>query len=245
MSQALLSMVMNGKRPLTAKQAMQVSVLLGLDRAQAEQLLEWTLLALPANAKRTGRVESARARRAERVAQALFEDLGLEKFRVISQWHHVAILDLSTTRGFRDDPNWIAQRLGIETGEARTAIERLESLGLLTLQRGVLRKSREKVFFPTSRSAPEIRSFHQQMIERAREELQRTKEADFEARSISGMTMAIRLDRLDEAKRRIQNFQKEMAHFLTEGEREEVYQLNVQFFPLTKTAKESRNEKNS
>jgi hypothetical protein len=49
--------------------------------------------------------------------------------------------------------------------------------------------------------------------------------------------MAIDPRKMEEAKRRIEEFKNQMADLLTEGNCKEVYQLNIQFFPLTKASK--------
>src|SRR5690242_880031 len=47
MSQALLSLILNGRRPLTMKQVARISILLNLSQEQSRDLMEWTLLSLP------------------------------------------------------------------------------------------------------------------------------------------------------------------------------------------------------
>lgn len=59
-----------------------------------------------------------------------------------------------------------------------------------------------------------------------------------EERDITSMTMAIDVRKIQEAKKRIREFRKDMAAFLEEGEATEVYSLNVQFIPITKKSRE-------
>lgn len=221
MSQSLLSLVLNGKRPLTPRQAVQVSGRIGLSRAESERLVGSTF----------GRAAEAKPIR----ARERFARLELDRFKLISHWYHLPLLDLATTRGFRRDPAWIARRLGIGEIEARDALDRLISLGLLVEEGGRLRKSQARITFPTARSEVAVRSFHGQMIQKARDELGRTDAAAFRAREISGMTIAVPKRLLPAAQERIRKFQEELAEFLTEEEADEVYQLNLQFFPLTRS----------
>lgn len=236
-SQALLSLVLSGKRPLTVKQAAQMSVLLGFDKDQAQAFLETTLLALPENSKALKRLR--RERRAAGAtalpAKPHFIDYELERFKALSHWYHLAILDLTTTQGFVDDPVWIARRLGIGPVEARDARERLLTLGLLGIDpaTGGVFKRDTQIFFATRKSEGAVRAFHQQMIGKALDQLKRTDQASFDARQISAMTMAIPKSAWPEAKARIQKFQQELAALVTQGDCDEVYQLNVQMFPLT------------
>lgn len=231
MSQSLLSLVLNYKRPLTVKQCSQISVLLNHSRDEAQQFLESVLFFLPQNSKG---LRKLRLRRSE-PTPSRFKDLTIERFKMISQWYHVAILDLSTTKNFRDDPKWIARRLGISPIEARDALERMLELGFLTLTPQGIRKSDDKVYFTIQRSEPAVRNYHQQMLDKAKEQIQLTSDTDFARRDISTITIATSEARIAEAKVRIKKFQQELAEFLTAGECEEVYQMNMQLFPLTQT----------
>ena len=242
MSQALVSLVFNGKRPLTLKQATQISVLLHFPKDKAEQFIESALMALPENSKALKKIQRARRHglAAQVASEPLFINLEIERFKAISQWYHLAILDLSTTQGFVSDSVWISRRLNIGPIEARDAMDRLVSLGLARIENGMFCKAQSKIYFPTTRSEVAVRSFHRQMIGKALDQLGKTDETSFQARRISGLTIAIPRSRVEEAKRRIQEFEKELAAFATEGDCDEVYQLNVQIFPLTQAvSKES------
>lgn len=206
MSQTLLSLVMNGKRALSLKQAVKIAALLNMEPFS--------------NSHQTN----------------LFIDYEADRFKAISQWYYVAILDLSTTITFNSDPKAVAARLGISQVEARDALERLERLGFLEKKNGKLKKTNNKVQFKTQNSEPAVRNFHKQMLQKASEELDRTSKADFEARSISAVTMAIKPEKIKKAQKLINDFKAKMASVLTKGGGEEVYQLNVQFFPLTRAS---------
>ncbi|MGK5087092.1 DUF4423 domain-containing protein, partial [Bdellovibrionota bacterium FG-2] len=205
-------------------------------KEQVESFMENTLFALPANAKIAKRLRQARLKGVS--CALVFKNYEIERFKAISQWYHLAILDLTTTTGFRSEMAWIASRLGISNLEARDAVVRLIDLGLLEQKASKLHKTENKIYFATQRSEAAVRSFHQQMIGKAIEQLQRTDEASFATREISSMTMAISKSKIPLARERIQKFQKELAALLCVGDCDEVYQFNVQMFPLTKVLKE-------
>ena len=54
-----------------------------------------------------------------------------------------------------------------------------------------------------------------------------------ESRDITSMTMAIDKNKIPEAKRKIKQFRRNLCQFLESGEKNEVYNLNVQLIPLT------------
>ena len=242
MSQTLLSLILNGKRSLTLSQATRVAALLGLSESQSEHLLNLTLAHLPQNAKLSKRVvEKLQPIRLE-IKNAsnknnfmkLCRVLGTDEFHLISHWYTLAILDLATTEGFKSDPLWISRRLKIHPEQAKESIERLLELGLMSRQpNGQLVKTSQHLSFKNSKSEAAIRNYHRQMIEKAGEHLSRDSVEAYQSRSISAATLAIRKDKIAIAKDKIEKFKTEMAELLTEGSSQEVYQLNVQFFPLS------------
>lgn len=232
LSQTLLSLVLNGKRPLTLKQAHKISALLQMAPSEQKAFINATLAALPENAKITQKIRIAKER-----TDAVFRstNLDIEKFQLISSWYHLPILDLTTTVGFESNSGAIAKRLGITKLEAEAAIERLLLLGLLVKEKGKLKKSALHVQFPTHESRLAVRSYHDQMIEKAQNQLKDGDEQAFVKRSITGVSMAIDVEHIDEAKQMIEEFKAEFARRFTTGKPTEVYQVNVQMFPLTQT----------
>lgn len=230
MSQPLLSLVLGGQRPLTLKQAHKISVLLALNPIEEKRFLDSTLAGLPENAKVAQKIRLAKQRTD---SAFLPKNLDIEKYHLIATWYHLAILDLTTTTGFDPRPSSIAARLGISVPEAEAAIERLLLLGLLTRVKGGLKKTALHIQFPTQESKAAVRSFHRQTMEKAIDQLSKTDDASFAARSITGHTVAVDSSRIEEAKKFIEAVQAEFIRRFTAGQPDEVYQFSVQLFPLT------------
>jgi len=203
-SAAFLSQVFHGRKKLSPKRAAAFAALLGIKKTALDDVFS----------------------------------LELEKFKLLSQWHHFAILDLTYLKSFRPDFKWIARTLGINPVEARTAVSRLVRLGLLDIK-GSGRSARwtktsAKIVVPANRPDPATREFHSQMIEKAQKVLMKTAQSDYDSRLVAGTTMAVNSARIKEARERMNRFRREMLDFLTEGECDELYQFNMQFFMLTK-----------
>ena len=62
-----------------------------------------------------------------------FTTIGVDAFKVISDWYHYAILELTYLDHFQPDLKWISNALGITVHEARDAKERLMRLDFLTI----------------------------------------------------------------------------------------------------------------
>lgn len=231
-SHAYLSMLLNGKRRIPVHQALRFSQLAGLSETESKSLV--------ASCREAAleRFESAGARTTPRTARPTLEyyRLQLDDFRMLSEWYHVAILDLTQLENFRSEPRWIAERLGLKTSEVGAAVRRLVRLGMLDVSAEPWKKSHSHVEVFPLRSEEAVRRFHLQMLEKAKESMSCQSQEAFEAREIGGTTTAVNPARLQEAKRRIRKFRRSLMGYVTQGHCTELYQLNVQFFPLTRKA---------
>jgi uncharacterized protein (TIGR02147 family) len=243
-SQTLLSLIFAGKRSLSFQQAFRFASKLGLNADEKKAWYQKVFVALPEKAKGRHRLQAllegeyAAPNREDSPSQrtALESDF----LRILGEWYHVAILDFSQVKNFRPDPEWIAVRLGIQPEEARDAIERLLSIGLLKSVDGQLVKTNLHIDIPAPSSIPVVRQYHQQMSRKAIECLQSPDPDAHRRRRMSSLTFSVRTDRLPEAFARIEKFKTEMADLLAEGVSNSLYQLNVQLFPLLQTPIEDK-----
>lgn len=204
--------IMSGKRKIGLKLGSRLADALMLDEETKSQVL----------GQQTPRTNQ------KQVLAAI--QLKADQYKVISDWHHFAILSLLETDGSHDEPDWIAKRLQITKTEARDAVGRLQRLGLI--------ESRNQKFILTGRSfaSPDgnidfaVRKTHHQYLELAQMALEAT---DVEKRDFTAMTMAIDPKKIPEARRRIRKFRDQLCAFLESGEKKEVYEMCFQLFPLS------------
>lgn len=230
-SHAYMSLVLSGKRPIPLKRAVGFSQAMGLSQQDSLAFLDSCR-----RAQFDRKVEAAPAK-APRPADSDFFQVQLDQFRFLSEWYHVAILDLTVLDDFQPSERWVADRLGLTLEEVRSAVARLKRLGLLSVARGKWKKRHRHFRVTPAESTDAIRRFHGQMIEKALAAL--ASPELFESRDITGITMAVNPSRLPEAKKRIQKFRRSLMRYLTRGECTELYQMNVQVFPLTKPRRRS------
>jgi DNA-binding Lrp family transcriptional regulator len=173
-----------------------------------------------------------------------FQQLSLDSFSVISDWHHFAILELLRTDDFRADEKWIAQALGIPKPEATAAVQRLKRLGLIQQE-----PSTGKWFQPADGKATTLgnpftarafRNLQKQILEKAVVALEETP---IEERDQTSMTIAVDVSKMPEAKERITGFRRELSKFLSRGDRrDEVYHLSISLYPVTRIKKGANHE---
>ncbi|MBL7716503.1 MAG: TIGR02147 family protein [Bdellovibrionales bacterium] len=230
-SQGYVSLLLTGKRSINVRQAAQFSVVLGLSSEETQALIVAAILDQDSTSKSKDVLKKAALPIIPKPVQ--IEEIDPDRFQMISQWYHLAILDLSTTVTFRSDPAWIARRLGLEIKQVQDALDRLVRVDFLRLEKGQYIKTSQHIQLDPRQSLKAVRAFHREMIGKAQDELKKESANDYSLRQISGTTLAISPTRLSAAKKKIMKFQKEMAELLTPDDCHEVYQLNVQLFPLT------------
>jgi uncharacterized protein (TIGR02147 family) len=172
---------------------------------------------------------SRRFRNARRIDSMVHEYL--------SHWYHPVIRELVVRSDFDRDPRWIAGTLRPEITTRQAA----QSLALL-LELGLVVENREtgglELNSPTLTTEHEVSSigaanFHRQMMERAGASIDTVPAA---LRDLAALTVCISPKVASEVKRRIHQFREALTELCdAETEGKIVYQLNVQWFPLTRT----------
>ena len=235
-SPQMLSFVLNGKKGISQESAADIAERLELGPAESSYFVDLVTL----NHARSPQARKlAEYRIEERLSsQTTYKTLEVEAFKAISDWHHYAILELSFTKGFKADPKWIAERLGISSFEASQAIERLKSLELFEKdKKGNLRKTELNISASYGTPSSALRKLARQLLQKASESLE---SQSIDERDITNMTMAIDPSLLPEAKQMISDFRRKLCAFLEQGLRTEVYVFAPSLFRLSKQTTKKR-----
>lgn len=214
LSPGQLSELLSGKRTLTVKAGMKLARRLGLSASETQALI------------------GAAALEASGLDAPIAEpkELSLDTFEIVSEWHYFAILNLFETRDFRAEAAWIARRLGIPTTEAKLALERLERVGLLKRSAGKLVLDSGFVFSPTGIPAEGIRSYHRQILDKAKTALETQLVAE---RDITGLSLALDPRDLPALVQELRALRDRVLAKYARGKRTEVYHLEMALFRLT------------
>lgn len=214
-SSSALSGILNGKRPLTEKMTVRLAAALGL---AAEE------------------IETFRQAHRQAGEEGDVQQLTLDAFACISEWYHLAILELIRTRSFRPDTAWVARALGLNRAQVNTAVERLRRVGLLRIEA-------DGTWVDTSANG-KLTAIHESLTSAAAMLNQKRilelgieaiTEVPVERRNNTAVTVAVDTADLPEARRRIQKFRRELANFFEKSSSpEHVYHLAIALYPLTK-----------
>lgn len=229
MSPSSISEGWSSDRGMSGKSLEKISQRLKLNRKARGHLLD---LSLATQHKNVGVRREADLRLKERNKESEVKKLDLEKFKVISEWFHAAIMELAVLPDFQSNTQWIATRLNITEAQASMAMERLLMLEMMEVKNGRWVPSGKEMMStssPTPSSA--IRQYHRQMIEKS---LKSLFEDAPEVRDLNSMIMAVPAEKIGEFRDQFRVFFHQFWEKMEPTEKNEVYALNMQFIPLTK-----------
>lgn len=227
-------LVMDGQRNLGAESVPRFAEALDLSDEERAFFADLVVFAQAEDKAEKNRVferiaASHRFRNARRIDSMVHEYL--------SHWYHPVVRELVMRADFDRDPKWIASTLRPEITSRQAA----QSLALL-LELGLVRENPEtgklELQNPTLTTEHEVSSigaanFHRQMMERAGASIDTVPAA---LRDLAALTVCVSPKVASEVKRRIHQFREALTELCdAETEGKIVYQLNVQWFPLTRT----------
>ncbi len=153
-----------------------------------------------------------------------------------SSWVNIVIREMTLLSNFKDDPDWIQQKImsDVSKKDVRDSLQTLVNLKLLeTDGKKGLKASHQDIRAPDELRSEFVRAFHLEMILRASQAL---TNVDQDLRDITSVTIPVSLELLPVIKKKIAEFR----HSITEAVKDsagstDIYQMNIQLFPLTKT----------
>lgn len=224
-----LSMIMNKKEGLSVKKAQGIAEALRLD----EQKKQWFCDSVGSMHARSNKEREAFKKKIQgyKSKAKTYSNLQLEYFKVISDWWHFAILELTYLADFKNDPDWIASMLDISKKDVIEAIERMKELDLVEEKDGKLIDVFKFLATPSDTPSMSLKKFNTQLMKKAMEALY---ERDINEREMASNIFAVRKDKVPEFKEKLRTFRRELeseASSLTN--KDSVYCLNMNFYELT------------
>jgi uncharacterized protein (TIGR02147 family) len=154
-----------------------------------------------------------------------------DAFNVISDWYHFAILDLTLLSNFKNDPIWIAKKLGITKLEVKAALARLIRLGMLEEKNGVVSKSSAQFTnYQEGITSAAHKEYQRQVVKKALHAIDHCRS---DHKDITSMTIVTSIEKLVSAKLKIKKFRRQLCQYLEDGKKEAVFHLAVQLYPVT------------
>ena len=227
-------LVMDGERNLGPETVPKFASALGLEPAEHAFFRDLVAFEQATNTKEKNDVferiaASRRFRSARRIDGMLLQYL--------STWYHPAVRELVASPEFQEAPQWIAKALRptITAKQAASSLKLLQDLGLLVRNPSSNRLEQAEPTLTTEHEVTALgaAAFHRQMMARAADALDgvSAKRRDFAA-----LTVCVSPRTVARVKERIHRFREGLAELCdADAAGTSVYQLNVQWFPLSQT----------
>lgn len=217
---ATLSQIIKGKRPLPLKDSNAVATKLNLGPRERTLFLE----SLTRSKSALDQIK----------INPLDTRLMLDEsyYQIIAEWEHYALLELFRLDGFQRTKEEVAHKLDLTLTRTEVVINNLVVAGLLEIDEdGKLQNVHSDIRTTEDITSQALRESHKETLKMAVDKLE---EISVELRDYSSSTLAVDVKKIPEAKMIIREFRQKMAALLEDGEKSEVYQLAIQFFPLSK-----------
>ena len=216
-----LSQILAGNRRVSRKMAVKFCDALMLDPTEKAQVLKYFQEKLLLKNTKTDSVDHDELLK-----------LTADQFKVVSEWYYYGILSLLKTTDFKNNPTWIAERLGISRSEVSVALSRMLRLNLIQEVEGKYEQVQPKFRTTDDVINLSLRKAHHQTLELASKSLEQDS---VEVRDFTTITMPTNLSKLAEAKVLIRKFQSDLCNLMMDtDDPNEVYRMSVELFPLTK-----------
>lgn len=152
-----------------------------------------------------------------------------ESFKVIKDWYHFAILELTKIKGFKFNIEWISKMLGIQIFQTREALERLKNLDMIEFgDDKLIVKSQNTVSIDEKKSSEAARLHQKQILNKATNAIDTYPMSE---RDQSAFLMAVDSKKLPQAKLMIKKFRRELSTFLeTTDNPDSLMYLSVSLF---------------
>ena len=237
-SPSSLTMILNGQR--FPSRDMIKSLARDLDLSQKELEYFELLIDLAKAKSKDKNTEKISSRLNQLSGNRNTHQVSLDQFRYISEWYFAAIKQLISAPNFVEDAEWIRTKLRkkLTPGQVRYAIQVMLDLGVIERdEQGKLIVSQKPWRTPKEDiSSAAIRKHHAGMINLSMDAIEEQKVSD---RQLSCLTFRFNPEKMPEAKEFLLKMLEEFDQRFFDGNSDEVYQLNMQLFGLTRKALEN------
>lgn len=161
--------------------------------------------------------------------------IGANKFAYFSRWYIPAIRELLFIYDFHDNFRELSDKLcpGITVKQAKEAIDILKSCGLISKNMNGFYKPCESVIEKDSSARSIIwANYMSEIITLGKQSIYEFRKED---RDISAVTIALSKDNFKTACENVRELRKKLLQLSeTDKKRDEIYQVNIQLFPLSR-----------
>ena len=227
-----MMLVMKGQRNLTEESLQKFIIGLGLNK-QEQEFFRNLVFYNQAESHEDKNFYYQRLLQSKKFRQV--KPIEKKQYDYYSAWYHPVIRELVVSKDFDGTPEWLSRRLSppITLSQAEKSVKLLEDLGFI-------KKTAPNRWEQTSTivsTGPELKSvvvhnYHKALLDLSKDVMDTLSIND---RDTSALTLGVKRGRLPEIREKIREFRQEILKMVaSDTEPEEVAQLHMQFFPVTK-----------
>lgn len=222
-----LKTICDGKRNLTASAAERVAAAFKLNSKQTKYFLEMVEFgnAKSVQKQRLSFERMLTMRRAQGV-----KELNEDGLKLFSHWFITVIAEALNSSWKEKSTSEMADSLGVTEKDVEFGVRTLKDLGLIENVNGQWVPTNRSVTTGNAPNSLILRNYHKQMIQKALNSLDRVS---VNKRHAGGLTIALDKESFELLLEKIGDFNAEVnARFSELKNPSDVYQLNIQLFPL-------------
>ena len=230
-SHAHLKLTIDGKRNITKNTVVKLIHGLGLE-SQRAAYFESLVFFNQAQTDADKQVYYAQLLKAS--PRSKLHKMDKAQFRIFREWHHSAILEMVALKDFRPIPDWISKRLGglVTPAQVTESLKLLVEVGLLVKTANGYRQRDPLITTDDEVQDLMVKMYHLQMLKLSASMLSALPAPQ---RDVSALTFSIKREDFPNLKKHLQLMRKELLDFSAKaGEAEDVVQVNIQLYPLTR-----------
>lgn len=229
-----MKLIIDGDRNLTLPHARRVAKYCELDANETNyflSLVKWN------QSENEAETEQRWSEVLKHRSIATRMELSTAQLGIVSDLKTIALFVLLQIEGEKASIAHLAKRLGSTADEVAHGLELLETAKLIHRNESGIRILNRTLKSSDDVPSQSIRQLHRQAMKAAEQSL---SEVDVASREFASTTLTIRRSDLPKLKEKIRAFRDQILSESEDGENaEEVYQLNLQFFPLTHVVKDT------
>lgn len=230
-SHAHLKLAIDGKRNITKSTVVKLISGLNLDDKRAAY---FESLVFFNQAKNDKEKQIYYAQLLKASPRSKLRSLEKAQFRIFREWYHSVILEMTSLKGFNAAPEWISKHVmgGVTPVQIAESLKILLDLGLLVKTANGFRQKDPLLTTDDEVQDVLVKFYHNQMLKLASTAL---SELPGDQRDFSAVTFAIKRKDFPSLKKHLQLMRKELLDFsASNGEADDIVQVNIQLFPLTR-----------
>lgn len=227
----IMHQLVQGRRPLSLKTIDRLIDAIGIKRKERIYL---RTLGMFEQAKTVGERDKHFQKLVRLKQELLPNELDRATLEYLSAWYHPVIRELICMDDAEPSAEWVASRLrpGLDLRFIKDSLELLQRIGFIEFDEENLRYRQLTQNISTG---PRVRGlgivgFHQEMIEQGKEALTKVEAS---RRNFGALTFSCSEETAQRIKVAVDRFQDEVLEMLKSEDSDQVYQMNIQFFPFT------------